>query len=349
MRFHWVIVVAALLGFFGAANDATAQRRNLSIGDPAPGLNIEHWMHGEATSLERGKVYVIEFWATWCVPCVQAIPKLSEMQRLYRDNDLVIIGISTEEEETVRNFVQRRGREIEYHIAVDSRKSTHRSWMRAAERDGVPSAFIVGRKGKVQFIGNPYDSDFSQVLTAVLNGRYDAKLFEQAKPMLEAAKRARDLRNWNQATRYYNQVLDLDARVFALVSLDIYEMLLVDMNAEDEADEFARKLLQQYSDDGGFLVHFARKVATDPAISDEKRDMDLAMKAANRAGQVLGSSHPDGLAVRAEINYLLGNYEKAVTFQRRAWMFANPQHKARFERRLNAYRDAQSRSQAHGR
>jgi thiol-disulfide isomerase/thioredoxin len=346
MRFHWIILAVL---FLSMTSTVDAQRRGLSVGDQAPNLSIGEWVHGEETSLQSGNVYVVEFWATNCVPCVQAIPKLSRLQRMHRDSGLVIIGISNEEADTVRSFAQRRASDITYRIAVDGRNATQRAWMRAAGRDGIPTAFIIDRRGRIQFIGNPHDGNFEQVLVAVLNDRYDARLFDQAEPILEAAERARRLRNWNQATRHFTQVIELDSRVFALVNLDVFEMLLVDMDDREQAYELARQLATNYSDDANFQINLARKIATDPTIPDDKRDMQLAMQAANRAGQILGSNHPEGLAVRAEINFLLGNLDDAISFQRRAWMLASPEVKGRYENRLQAYRDARTRSEMGGR
>ena len=66
---------------------------SLNIGDPAPPLRVKEWLKGmPLREYERGKVYVLEFWATWCVPCRAAMPHLSELARKYRD-EVTVIGI----------------------------------------------------------------------------------------------------------------------------------------------------------------------------------------------------------------------------------------------------------------
>ena len=78
----------------------------LTIGSAAPELDIEHWVHnGESrlqpvTSFVEGKVYVVEFWATWCGPCIYSIPHLSQLQRQYADQGVTLISISDEPLET---------------------------------------------------------------------------------------------------------------------------------------------------------------------------------------------------------------------------------------------------------
>ena len=78
----------------------------------APGLDIEEWVQGGEKTLEKGTVYVVEFWATWCGPCRKSIPHLSKLNDEYGDDGLVIIGVSDEEPDTVRNFVKGQGKKL---------------------------------------------------------------------------------------------------------------------------------------------------------------------------------------------------------------------------------------------
>ena len=65
-----------------ATAPATQPAVTLHIGDPAPPLGPGRWLKGEPVSaFEPGKVYVVEFWATWCGPCIAAIPHISDLQK----------------------------------------------------------------------------------------------------------------------------------------------------------------------------------------------------------------------------------------------------------------------------
>ena len=67
----------------------------LEMGDPAPEIQIKGWVKGDAVKLSElkgKKVVVLEFWATWCGPCIKGIPHLTELQEQYKD-DVVVIGV----------------------------------------------------------------------------------------------------------------------------------------------------------------------------------------------------------------------------------------------------------------
>ncbi|MDA0660572.1 MAG: TlpA disulfide reductase family protein [Planctomycetota bacterium] len=79
---------------------------SLGVGDPAPSLDVGRWMLGEPISdFVSGHVYVIDFWATWCGPCLRTIPHLSDLQSQYADR-ITVIGITDESEREVREFLQ---------------------------------------------------------------------------------------------------------------------------------------------------------------------------------------------------------------------------------------------------
>src|SRR5690242_7764093 len=105
----------------------------LSVGDPAPKLAVQEFVKGDPiTGLDKGKAYVVEFWATWCVPCRRTIPHLTELQKRYKD--VTFIGVSVDHNtKAVRPFVEEMGDKMDYRVALDaSGGSTALSWMQAA-------------------------------------------------------------------------------------------------------------------------------------------------------------------------------------------------------------------------
>src|SRR5947207_6844570 len=98
-----------------ARTTAAARADELSVGDPAPKLEVKEFVKGDPVkSLEKGKVYVVEFWATWCGPCRATIPHLTELQKKHKD--VTFIGVSVFERERdaakVKPFVAEMGEKM---------------------------------------------------------------------------------------------------------------------------------------------------------------------------------------------------------------------------------------------
>ncbi|MEM1422742.1 MAG: TlpA disulfide reductase family protein, partial [Planctomycetota bacterium] len=83
----------------------------LTVGDPAPALTVGQWLKGEPVdAFENGHVYVVEFWATWCGPCIAGMPHLSEVQKEYGDRVTVIgVNIWEREPEKVPAWMEEQG------------------------------------------------------------------------------------------------------------------------------------------------------------------------------------------------------------------------------------------------
>jgi thiol-disulfide isomerase/thioredoxin len=165
------------------------QLPSLIVGEPAPPFAVEKWIKGGGFSqLEKGKVYVIDLWATWCVPCLAGMPHLSKLQEKYKDKGLQVIGITSEDKwentfENAARMVKRKDSIIKYNIAwvpasmdKDSTKGIFvHPWMQQAQTMNLPTAFLIDRDGKIAFIGDPHTID--NALEAVINNNHDlAKL-----------------------------------------------------------------------------------------------------------------------------------------------------------------------------
>jgi thiol-disulfide isomerase/thioredoxin len=345
MRVSKFIVAILALALSGPA---LGKPGKLAVGDSAPELNIEAWVRGDEVQLAPGKVYVVEFWATWCVPCKKSIPHLTKLQERYGRDKLVIIGISDEDQETVEAFVRQQGKNMDYTVATDRRSGTTRTWMRAAGVEGLPHAFIVDRAGKVAFIGSPLDEAFDTTLAKVMTGRYDPVLQAQAEPVLQSARRARDVRNWRMALRFYDEVIALDPRVFAEVAIERFEMILIDMKDMDQAYQYASGDLidVKFAKDAGALGMLAEKIAAGPELRAQERDLEVALEAAERSLALAGASDPESLSVAALVHFHRGELDQAIELQTRAYFLARPEAKAGYRRVLTSYRAAADRATA---
>lgn len=164
---------------------------SLGIGSKAPALDIENWLQDgggkfkEVTDFEDDKVYVVEFWATWCGPCISSMPHLAELQNQYRDS-VQIISVSDESVDEVKDLMGKEhpqaGKTFEeitsaYSLTTDPDRSVHESYMEAANQNGIPTAFIVGKKGLIEWIGHPGNMD--EPLEKVVNDSWDREAFKE--------------------------------------------------------------------------------------------------------------------------------------------------------------------------
>jgi thiol-disulfide isomerase/thioredoxin len=140
------------------------------------------WLQGTPVAkYEPGRVYVVEFWATWCPPCLKAIPHLSELQEKYAGK-LTVISINAEGPrgniDTIHNFMRKHGKEIVYSVAMQDpvKMTMSEAWITAGGSMGLPTAGIVDGKGNLAWIGYPDRSEnygFDEALMDTLAGKAD--------------------------------------------------------------------------------------------------------------------------------------------------------------------------------
>lgn len=150
----------------------------LGVGDVAPPLKVTKWLQGEEVkAFAKDKVYVVEFWATWCGPCIAAMPHLNDLQAEYKAQGLEVIGLTSKDpnnsQKAVEEFVAKNGKKYSYRFAYCDDRDTDKAYMEAAGQDGIPCSFVVGKDGKIAYIGHPMELD--DVLPLILAGKWEGK------------------------------------------------------------------------------------------------------------------------------------------------------------------------------
>jgi thiol-disulfide isomerase/thioredoxin len=136
-------------GYPPIVKEKTLYAKNDLRGLKAPKLEVAEWLTGAAPAT-KGKVVLIDFWATWCGPCREGIPKLNKWAEKYKD-DVVVIGISDEKAETVNGF--RKGTPMNYSLALDATKKMNGF----VGVQGIPHVLVISADGVVRWQGWPDD------------------------------------------------------------------------------------------------------------------------------------------------------------------------------------------------
>ncbi len=284
------------------------QADTLAIGDEAPALDIEHWVKGDqVTEFEEDKVYVVEFWATWCGPCRVSMPHISELQEKYKDYDVQFIGVSDEDLATVEGFIKTEewDAKTEYTIAADPDNSTHRAYMEAAGQGGIPTAFVVGREGHIEWIGHPMEID--PVIEKIAHNTWDREAYAREAEAKEAAM---------------GQLME----AYALLQ-----------NEETAAQGYTilRENIEPFWSDAQMLNAISWSVLTDEAIVT--RDLDLALEWATQAGELTENKDASILDTVARAHHAKGDLKSAIKFQTLAVENAEEEMKADLQATLDEY------------
>lgn len=116
-------------------------------GKKAPAFFVQKWLNTSSVDT-RGKVVLIDFWATWCGPCKAVIPELNELQKKFKDK-LVVMGISDESADTVKSFMETT--KMEYAVGIDTTKKMSKE----IGVRGIPHVVIISPDGIVRWQGFP--------------------------------------------------------------------------------------------------------------------------------------------------------------------------------------------------
>lgn len=130
------------------------------IGEKAPDFTLVD-LHSEALKLSdiKNKVVLIDFWATWCGPCVKAMPMIQSLHDIYKEKEVLILGINAWERDSsnVSPFLEAHG--ITYRILLDTKDEVISSY----GVKGIPTFFLVDKNGIIRHVHRGVPSDNSQL------------------------------------------------------------------------------------------------------------------------------------------------------------------------------------------
>ena len=345
-----------------AAEKATKKEKDpqpkLGIGSPAPALDISDWLSKgefeEVTEFAEGHVYIVEFWATWCGPCISAMPHVSELQNKYADKKVQIISVSNEDLETVEGFLKKKVRgnpeqtygelTSNYCLTTDPDRSVSNDYMRAAMEGGIPTAFIVGKTGQIEWIGHPMRID--EPLEQIVADQWDRDAAKEARAAKVAAKVA--------AAKSRKQL----NKVFALLQSGKFEKAIEQLDTVIEKADASQKdrlsmlKFQVMASEGmdGAVEAFST-IAANAKDADAQNDLAWTIVEMKTAGAKIDSALIDSartlidkavasdenamnLDTQSHLAHLQGKLDEAIAIQTKAVEKAPAETKADLEKFL---------------
>ena len=326
---------------------ATLSAAGLKVGDPAPATRPETMLQGEAVKdFKKGEVYVFECWASWCGPCIAAIPHLNELHKQMGKKGVVITGVNVWESERdaasaqrAKDFLKAQGGKMSYRVALGG-KAFIKDWLEAADVNGIPHAFVIA-DGKVAWTGHPAQLT-AEMLGDILTGTPLAsaapiadkvpqrRLSKPAVPAgtapndpemaaaqakLDALSEAMRARDWDAAEKALPAAAGVLPKQEGQELRDSIEAQ-IGLARGKPAKFYAQlqKLADEEFDDPEALNEIAWRLLTMKAF-EGKRNLTLAEKCAAQAVKLTKDEHPDKLDTLARLRWLQGKKEEAIRLQ----------------------------------
>lgn len=323
-----------------SAPKITPKMAPLAVGDPAPTLGKLVFLKGEPIhELESGKLYLIEFWATWCTACKMLVPHLSQVARDYRDK-VTVISVDVAEQGNegkpysihlprLQRFMENGGKAMDYTVAMDDDDRTMMKTWLDRSGGGFPSAILVDRTGRIAWMGFPGET-LPAVLDLAIENKLDSAAIKRLKERQEEVQKdsrefAGRINNLAKMEKFSEALELVDGRIalkhkqgVSHSDLLLYKYMLLTFLDPAEARKFGEAFLAQHENLPVYLSFFAFSLVSGyPTCGDKYayQDCELALKAAQMAHAKGDSRSPLVLRDLAQGYALMKDYRNAVKYQ----------------------------------
>ncbi|MFT4648919.1 MAG: tetratricopeptide (TPR) repeat protein [Glaciecola sp.] len=285
------------------------------------------------------------------------MPHLNELQAKYADDGVTIIAVTKEDRsntlEKVKAMVKDKADVMGYTVAWDKEGKTYASYMTATGQRGIPTSFIIDKKGRLAFIGHPMELDgpLAQVVAGTWDPIKDGQKLEDAKETQRAMRS--DLGRLQQASQ--NSVTGKGAGAL----LEMWSALAAKYPEQISTQESLRYRVLTAAGEYDTAMPIGRKIVdaavaaedhsglnaiawdiVDPERALDKRDLALALYAATISSNLQDHGDASILDTLARAHFLVGDVRRALEIQMRAVELADERMKASLEVALVEYRKA---------
>lgn len=285
------------------AQPSAQTKEMLQLGDKAPELRYGQWLKGTPIKqYEPGRLYLVEFWATWCGPCIQMMPHLSTLAK-EREKEITVIGVNIWEAHgdsakpyntylpKVERFVKQMGDKMAYNVSMDTDDQyMGNNWMKAAGQEGIPCSFMI-KDGIIQWIGHPIEVD--SLIDVVNSPNYDVVAARKAAGEKKAKSEAEAANgeNWRTVFNAFDSAVKQKefAKALKIADGEIGKQLsmasmfsffkfqaMLDNMKEDSAMAFLKKWQKEYGG-YGFSASVGVMVCRKPGLKMSSYTYAIAM------------------------------------------------------------------------
>jgi thiol-disulfide isomerase/thioredoxin len=336
------------------ATGPQVSRAELAVGDPAPKLGVGKWVQGGPVGdFESNRVYIVEFWATWCGPCRESIPHLNQLAESFKDQGLIVIGQDVwDRDEAVEPFVKQMGDKMTYRVALDDKSSdsdgfmSTQWWKRGVNHHGIPEAFVI-KDRRIAWMGHPMGltevslkhllSDHYDMSKAAAEYKKQLQVEQQFQVLNDQLRRALSQKKWDAAAASLDEItLLLPEERRTNYSPALRLEILLGQKKYEEAFRLADSLDDTTPAQRELKNNIAWSMLTQKTV--EPHALALARGLAARANQSCGGTNAETLDTLARAQFMSGQTNEAIATEQRADGLAPSAEKVKYDEVLSAYR-----------
>lgn len=171
-KLHISILLAIFITMLSVSlfHCTSSGKKLLPLGTRAPEWELPDSSGNMVSSQNyKGDILLIDFWATWCIPCIQSMPKLDSLWRKYADKGLRVVGVSAQEQQGADpvSFARKMGAGYDILLQGDS-------LVKAFNITGFPALFLINREGEVVFAKQGLNKEMYRTLEGLIQGLTDS-------------------------------------------------------------------------------------------------------------------------------------------------------------------------------